>query len=106
MISDKTNIKVRQGTKADTPAMISIINAAFAVEKFLDGTRTDEERMEDYWRGGTFLGGEDGGKVVAAVYVELRGERGYFGMLAVDPTQQGRGLARIMIAAAENYCRE
>ena len=106
MIADKTKIKVRQATKADTNAMIPVINAAFAVEGFLGGTRTDEERIEDYWNGGTFLVAEDECGILAAVYVELRGERGYFGMLAVDPSQQGRGLARTMIDAAENYCRE
>ena len=106
MNTDKAQVTVRQATKEDTPAMIPIINAAFAVEGFLDGTRTDEERIEDYWRGGTFLVAEDEGRVIASVYAELRGERGYFGMLAVDPAQQGRGLARTMIRGAENFCRQ
>jgi GNAT superfamily N-acetyltransferase len=87
--------------------MIPIINAAFAVETFLDGTRTDEVRFEEYKKSGEFLVAEDGsGKIVASIYIELRGDRGYFGMLAVDPTQQGRGLARLMIEAAEDHCRE
>jgi len=39
------------------------------------------------------------------VYAELRGERGYFGLLAVDPKRQRRGLGGRLIAAAEDYCR-
>src|SRR5260370_38332746 len=45
-------------------------------------------------------------RIVAAVYTELRGERGYFGMLWVDPSRQGTGLGRVMVEAAEDYCRK
>ncbi|HUO60248.1 MAG TPA: GNAT family N-acetyltransferase, partial [Candidatus Acidoferrales bacterium] len=31
--------------------------------------------------------------------------RGYFGMLAVDPSRQGTGLGRKMVDAAEDHCR-
>jgi ribosomal protein S18 acetylase RimI-like enzyme len=96
---------IRPATSADSRQIIAIVNAAFALEDFLDGTRTDEERLAAMWDKGTFLVAEHGGNVVASVYVELRGERGYFGMLAVDPSQQGKGLSRIMIEAAENHCR-
>lgn len=87
--------------------MISVVNAAFAVETFLDGTRTDDERMSEMMHKGEFLLAErDASRVVACVYTELRGERGYFGMLAVDPAEQGAGLGRRMVEAAEDYCRE
>ena len=87
------------------PAMIPIVNAAFAVEEFLEGTRTDTERMSAMMRKGTFLVAEKAGEVVASVYTEMRGERAYFGMLAVDPSQQGTGLGRKMAEAAEARCR-
>jgi GNAT superfamily N-acetyltransferase len=45
-------------------------------------------------------------RISAAVYVEINGERGYFGMLAVDPVRRGTGLGRFMVEAAENYCRQ
>jgi predicted N-acetyltransferase YhbS len=87
-------------------SMIPIVNAAFAIEEFLEGTRTDEQRMAEMMRKGEFLVAEYGaGKVVASVYTEMRGERAYFGMLAVDPSQQGSGLGRRMIEAAEEHCR-
>jgi ribosomal protein S18 acetylase RimI-like enzyme len=56
---------------------------------------------------GTILVGEgpaeeDGSsRLLACVYIEFRGSRGYLGQLAVDPADQGKGLGRIMIEAAE-----
>jgi GNAT superfamily N-acetyltransferase len=43
--------------------------------------------------------------LAGCVWMEVRGDRGYFGMLAVDPERQGRGLGRTLIAAVEAYCR-
>src|SRR5689334_846208 len=101
-----TTFRVRPAARSDAPAMIHVINSAFAVEAFLEGTRIDELRLAEHWNGGEFLVAEDdAGKIVASVYVEIKEDRGYFGMLAVDPSQQGRGLARQMIDAAEDHCR-
>ena len=98
---------IRFATPNDVPAIVSITNAAFAVETFLDGDRTDEEGVREMMRSGNFLVAlESPERIVASVYVELRGEQGYFGMLAVDPRKQGRGIGRAMIEAAENYFRE
>ena len=86
--------------------MIPIVNAAFSIEEFLEGTRTDQERMAAMMRKGTFLVAESAaGRIVASVYTEMRSQRAYFGMLAVDPSQQGIGLGRKMVDAAEDRCR-
>ncbi len=106
MRSNPPHLRVRLATAADMDAMIAIVNAAFSIETFLDGPRTDEQRISAMMSKGEFLLAEDAGNVVACVYVEQRGERGYFGMLAVDPTRQNQGLGRVMVAAAEKYCRE
>lgn len=54
---------------------------------------------------GKFLLLEDSDSLVGCVYVELRGERGYFGLLSVKPGRQRSGLGSRLIGAAEHYCR-
>jgi GNAT superfamily N-acetyltransferase len=101
-------VRTRIATSADVPAIIPLVNAAFAVETFLDGTRTDRERMTTMMQRGEFLvAEEEPGQLVATVYIERRNDgRGHFGMLAVDPLRQGSGIGRVMIEAAEDRCRE
>jgi GNAT superfamily N-acetyltransferase len=87
--------------------MGALINAAFSIETFLEGLRTSEAELTAMMEKGEILlafGGTGG--MVASVYVEIRGARGYFGMLAVDRDQQGKGLARVMVQAAEDFCRK
>ncbi len=101
------NISIRAAMPQDVPAIIQVVNSAFAVETFLEGTRTDEHRMSELMQKGQFLVAEDKAKrVVASVYLELRGERVYIGMLAVDPAYQGRGLGRVMMGTAEEHARK
>ena len=99
-------LTVRVATTADKEQVIALVNAAFAIETFLGVTRTDEERLaETMNRGDILLGRDDSGCPVASVYVEVRGNRGYLGMLAVDPARQGCGFGRAMVDAAEEFCR-
>ncbi len=100
-----SGLEIRRASAGDVQAAIPVVNAAYAIEDFLDGTRIDEERMAAMLKKGELLVGIAGERVVACVYVENRGERGYFGMLSVDPAEQGKGLGRQMIAAAEDHCR-
>jgi ribosomal protein S18 acetylase RimI-like enzyme len=102
-----SSVSVRIASTADVPAIISLANEAFSIETFLEGARTDQERMAEMMQSGAFLVAEDGqGAILASVYIELRGARGYFGMLAVDPARQGMGLGRLLTAAAEDHCRQ
>src|SRR5262245_55521842 len=90
-------VSPRIAVAADIPALVRVINRAYVVEKvFVDGDRTSvvhvRERLEAPHA--VFLVVDDiavPGELAAAVWVEIRGERGYFGMLAVDPRRQGRG---------------
>jgi ribosomal protein S18 acetylase RimI-like enzyme len=54
---------------------------------------------------GNFLLVEDGPTLAGCVYVELRGDRGYLGLLSVDPAHQRSGLGRQLVAAAEHFFR-
>ena len=103
---EKSDIHIRLATMDDRTAMMPAINQAFAIEKFLEGTRTDEQLLAEMMESGEFLIAQNGsGRIIASVYVEIKGARGYLGMLAVDPAEQGKGLGRVMVDAVENYCR-
>lgn len=100
-------LRIRPATAADRDVLIAHINAAYAIaEPFMDGPRTDPERLSAAMEQGVFLLAEDeSGRLVASVYLELRGTRGYIGMLAVTPAQQRSGIGRRMMQAAEDHFR-
>jgi ribosomal protein S18 acetylase RimI-like enzyme len=90
----------------DIPSLVAMINAAFSIEEFLEGTRTDPERLANVMTNGEMLVAEDAaGRLVGTLFMENRGERGYLGMLAVDPAAQRRGIARRMTTEAERRLR-
>jgi GNAT superfamily N-acetyltransferase len=100
----------RLATHADVPALTRLINAAYAVEEFfIRGTRTTERELRDKLDapGAAFLviDGRTPAALAGAVYVELRGDRGYFGLLSVEPAHQGEGLGRALVEAAAAHCR-
>jgi GNAT superfamily N-acetyltransferase len=106
-MSKPIDLKIRRASQSDCTVMALLINSAFAIEKFIEGGRTDEADILDRMRRGEFLLGRDeAGELIASVYAEVRGPRGYFGMLAIDPKRQGNGLGRKMVEAAEEDCRE
>lgn len=96
---------------ADVQELARLINAAYVVEGFfLAGERTspDQVRARLQHSASCFLVVDDPQapeRLAACVWVEVREDRGYFGMLAVEPAWQGRGLARLLITAVENHCR-
>lgn len=100
------SLRIRAAVPEDGPALIPLINSAFSVETFLQGPRTDERRLAAAMEKGTILVLEDSrGRLLASIYTELRGTRGYAGMLAVDPRHQNSGLGRRMMEAAEAHFR-
>jgi len=83
-----------------------VINAAFAIETFLEGTRTDDERLAAMMQKGEILLVEDSsGQILACIYAETHGTRGYLGMLAVNPARQRSGLGKRLLSAAEDHFR-
>ena len=103
-------VETRAAVEADVPELVRLINRAYVVEEFfVAGDRTTAAQVRDRMSrtGACFLTIEDHesrARLAGCVWVEVRGDRGYFGMLAVDPERQGRGLARLLIAAVEDHC--
>jgi predicted N-acetyltransferase YhbS len=100
--------KIRIAAPADAPQITAVINAAFRIaeEFFVDGNRITQTEVEQLLSKGVFLLAEADDKVDGCVYVELRGERSYLGLLSVGPTSQQSGLGTLLMNEAEKYCRE
>jgi GNAT superfamily N-acetyltransferase len=102
---------VRVATDADCAAIRQLVNAAFGLERRIKrggGDRLDDDPRElaMLMERGVFLLREQEGELIVCVYLELRGERCYLGMLSIAPERQRAGLGRQMMAAAETYARE
>src|SRR5277367_4839322 len=98
-LSKKTVI--RRAHEDDAPALVRLINAAFQVERFFLGSdRLNLAEVRSRMKRGEFLLLEDAGGLVGCVYAELRGERGYIGLLS-EPERQKSGLGRVLMNAAE-----
>ncbi len=103
-------MQLRVAETRDADAIVLVINAAFRhAESFLvDHDRIDLETVRELLQKGVFLIGENSAAqdstLRGCVYVELRGDRSYLGLLAVDPRLQKSGLGSQLMTAAEDYC--
>jgi predicted N-acetyltransferase YhbS len=99
---------IRVATPADAAKITGLINAAFRIAEgfFIEKERITETEVEELLGKGAFLVIETDDELNGCVYVELRGERSYLGLLSVDPDRQQGGLGSLLMNAAENYCRE
>jgi GNAT superfamily N-acetyltransferase len=101
----RTN-KFREANSADVSNLAALINAAFAIEEeFIGGPRTNDDGVRAYMQRGKFLVAEENELLVGCVYLEIRGDRGYLGLLSVDPLRQKTGLGRVLVAEAESFFR-
>ncbi|HEX8878747.1 MAG TPA: GNAT family N-acetyltransferase [Candidatus Acidoferrum sp.] len=104
--SEAKNIAIRFAQPGDVESLARLINRAFVVERpFIAGERIDPPGVGVFMERGRLLVAEDADGLAGCVYVELRGERGYLGLLGVEPRRQGTGLGRKLMEAAEKYFR-
>jgi N-acetylglutamate synthase-like GNAT family acetyltransferase len=103
-----STVPIRVAAATDAAKITDVINAAFRIAEgfFIDGPRISLEEVEQLLGKGAFLLAEAGETLNGCVYVELRGERSYLGLLSVNPTIQKSGLGSVLMLEAENYCRE
>jgi GNAT superfamily N-acetyltransferase len=98
---------VRTASLEDAEKITTLINSAFRIAEgfFLDADRIGLASVRDCFLKGKFLLGESDGEAAACVYVELRGDRAYLGLLAVDRARQHCGFGSLLMDAAEENCR-
>jgi len=101
-------LQVRLAEPSDAKPLMALINSAFRIAEdfFYNEDRITFEEVERLFTTGTFLLAEADRVLRGCVYVELRGERSYLGLLSVDPSQQQSGVGSLLMTAAENHCRE
>lgn len=99
-------VRISIADSKDAEGIVSVINAAFRpAEGFVfDSDRIDLDGVLGLLPKGTFLIAHDQAALCGCVYVELRGDRSYLGLLSVDPQHQKLGLGAKLMDAAEAHC--
>lgn len=111
-------LRFRSATERDIPALIDLVTSAYRGDAsrrgwtteadLLDGQRIDADmlRADLAQPQSVVLLAEDGARLVACAHVGVDDGAGYFGMFSVDPTAQGGGIGKIVLAEAERIARE
>jgi len=100
-------ISFRDAQPRHAESIARLITVAFLVEQFfIERDRTNPATIRTLMEKGKFLLAEGGSTLAGVIYAELRGERGYFGMLSIDPSRQNMGIGRGLTNAAEKYFRD
>jgi GNAT superfamily N-acetyltransferase len=99
-------VQLRTAGNADAEGLMDLINAAFrkAESYIIDRDRVDLEDVHSLLAKGEFLVAEDECTLAGCVYLELRGERAYLGLLSVDPARQKAGVGSMLMREAELRC--
>jgi predicted N-acetyltransferase YhbS len=100
-------MELRFADAADLPSITQLINQAFSVELFFKaGDRITIDEVERLFEKGRFMLLEETDEIQGSVYVELRGERAYLGLLSTNPNRQRSGIGTRLTVAAEEFARE
>ncbi|MER2021601.1 MAG: GNAT family N-acetyltransferase [Stenotrophomonas sp.] len=114
-----STLTYRAATLADIPALVTLVTSAYRGDAsragwtteadLLDGARIDPPGLQaDIERPrSTILLAEREGQLLACAHIADDQGKGYFGMFSVDPTQQGGGVGKqVMLAAEAHAARE
>lgn len=114
----EASLLIRVAAPADIPALHALVESAYRGDSartgwtheadLLGGQRTDREMLAAMLANpatGLLVAGEEG-VLVGCVAAEDRGDYGYVSMVTVAPSQQGGGLGRTLLEAAERHIRD
>ena len=117
-LPNEAAVEFRLATLADIPTIEKLVTSAYRGDAsrvgwtteadLLDGQRVDPKGIAEVIEktGSLVLVAERGVLVLACCHIEKQGDACYFGMFAVDPTQQGAGLGKLMMAEAERVVHD
>jgi predicted N-acetyltransferase YhbS len=101
-----SDMEIRLATAADVPKIVTLVNLAFRVESFMVyGDRTSAPQINAMFQTGTFLIAENSGQMVGVVYLELRADRAYFGLLSVAPARPREGIGLGLVNEVERRAK-
>ncbi|MBO0932827.1 GNAT family N-acetyltransferase [Fibrella aquatilis] len=108
---------IAPATPTDIPALNLLVNSAYRGDSsrkgwtteadLLDGIRTDEAGLQAMLDNpaATILTYKSDNQLVGCVYLEIKGDSLYLGMLTVSPDLQAAGIGRQLLEAAEDQAR-
>lgn len=86
----------------DLNAIVHLINQAYLVEShFVSAPRIDAEAVSARIDAEEMLVLRDPERVIATAHMSIHGGSGHLGLVSVEPSMQGQGLGRRIIAIAE-----
>lgn len=112
-----TELTFRAATRADTPAIVALVESAYRGEVsrqgwtteagLLDGQRTDPDGVDALISraDSRVLLAFRGDEMLACAHIERQGDTCYFGMFSVRPNLQGSGIGNAVIAECERFAR-
>lgn len=110
--SARAAVSLRKASLQDIDVLVPFINRSFARDNDFKSTeRTNRTQVAEYLEKGCFFlmenVKEDRRDLLGLVYTELRqNNRGYIGMVAVNPDLQSAGLGSQLLEAGEHFCRD
>jgi ribosomal protein S18 acetylase RimI-like enzyme len=108
----------RVASQLDAEVIANLVNMAYRPESgrsgwthesdLVSGSRANVDQVVDVISkpDSVILLGIKGSEIVACIHIEKDGSIGYIGMFAVNPTLQGAGVGKLMLAYAEWYASE
>ena len=103
-----SDVQLRAATRGDIPAILAVTRAAYAdytgrLNPPSSALREEPEAVARYFERGGVIVAEADGEVVGAVRYEPRDTYVYLERLAVHPAWRGRGIARRLVVAVEEW---
>lgn len=106
---------IQHAQSADIPDLVKLINSAYRGEysrigwsteaDLLEGIRTDESDLQEILQSRSsqiIVVKEENNRLIACIHAYYQNNQAAFGLFAVEPSYQNRGIGKLLLAYAEN----